>query len=205
NQLRRFIGLTERHFPIKVKYLSSIIGKLNFQSPGKRCLSLLKANGLSKNESTEKQGMEREYYSTQIDPLGALLMAGSDSEELRDDIRKEDSRGSDGIRRILEGLGSDSGTKNRRYFSPTWRMEQGTEEMDNQQEGDGSHILRSIPLRISLQRAANQIYPHSASQLYRSIRFSKTKGRINSSSRSEENSQAMSTTENTTIDSTYSG
>ncbi|KAA6315162.1 MAG: hypothetical protein EZS28_055461, partial [Streblomastix strix] len=84
-------------------------------------------------------------------------------------------------------------------------MEQGTEEMDKQQEGDGSHILRTIPLRISLQRAANHSDPHQVRQLYRSIRFSKTKSRINISSGSEENSQAMSTTENTNTDSTYSG
>ncbi|KAA6348219.1 MAG: hypothetical protein EZS28_051991, partial [Streblomastix strix] len=57
-------------------------------------------------------------------PSGALLVAESDSEELRDDIRSEDPRGSDGVGRISEGLRSDSGTTNRRYFSPTWRMEQ---------------------------------------------------------------------------------
>ncbi|KAA6361349.1 MAG: hypothetical protein EZS28_043124, partial [Streblomastix strix] len=72
------------------------------------------------------------------------LVAGSDSEELRNDIRSENSRSSDGIRRIPEGLGSDSGTTNRRFFSPTWRMEQGTEEMDKQQEGDGSHIFLGL-------------------------------------------------------------
>ncbi|KAA6313249.1 MAG: hypothetical protein EZS28_055787, partial [Streblomastix strix] len=111
----------------------------------------------------------------------------------------------DGIRRIPKGLGSDSGTVNRRYFSPTWRMEQGTEEMDKQQEGEGSHILRSIPLRISLQRAANQSDPHQVRQLYRSIRFNKAKSRGQFSSGGEENSQAVSTTENTSTDSTYSG
>ncbi|KAA6371314.1 MAG: hypothetical protein EZS28_033156, partial [Streblomastix strix] len=77
--------------------------------------------------------------------------------------------------------------------------------MDKQQEGDGSHILRSIPLRISLQRAANQSDSHQVRQLYRSIRFIKTKSRVNFSSGGEENSQAMSTTENTNTDSTYSG
>ncbi|KAA6368316.1 MAG: hypothetical protein EZS28_036157 [Streblomastix strix] len=84
-------------------------------------------------------------------------------------------------------------------------MEQGTEEVDKQQEGDGSHILRSIPLRISLQRAADQSDPHQVRMLYRSIRFSKTKSRIKLSCGSEENSQAMSTTENTNTDSTNSG
>ncbi|KAA6385916.1 MAG: hypothetical protein EZS28_018556, partial [Streblomastix strix] len=116
----------------------------------------------------------------------------------------ENSRGSKGIRRIPERLRSDSGTTNRRDFSPTWRMEQGTEEVDKQQEGDGSHILRTIPLQISLQRAANQSDPHQVRQLYRSIRFNKTKSRGNSSSGSEENSQAMSTTEKTNTDSSYS-
>ncbi|KAA6371229.1 MAG: hypothetical protein EZS28_033244, partial [Streblomastix strix] len=176
-----------------------------FKSPSKRSFSLPKANRLSKDESIKEQRMEREYDSTQGNPSRTLLVARSDSEELRDDIRSEDSRGSDGIGRISEGLGSDSGTTNRRYFSPTWRMEQGTEEVDKQQEGDGSHILRSIPLRISLQRAANQSDSHQVRQLYRSVRFSKTKSRINLSSGSEENSQAMSTTENTNTDSTYSG
>ncbi|KAA6378206.1 MAG: hypothetical protein EZS28_026268 [Streblomastix strix] len=188
--LRRFISLTEKQVPIKIN---------------KRSFSLPKANGLSKDESIEEQRMEREYDSTQGNPSRALLVARSDSEELRDDIRSEDSRGSDGIGCILEGLGSDSGTTNRIYFSPTWRMEQGAEEVDKQQEGDGSHILRTIPLRISLQRAANQSDPHQVRQLYRSIRFSKTKSRGNSSSGSEENSKAMSTTENTNTDSTYSG
>ncbi|KAA6393403.1 MAG: hypothetical protein EZS28_011073 [Streblomastix strix] len=176
-----------------------------FKSPSKRSFSLPKANGLSKDESIKEQRMEREYDSTQENPSRTLLMARSDSEELRDDTRSENSRGSDGIRRIPEGFGSDSGTINRRYFSPTWKMEQGTEEVDKQQEGDGSHILRSIPLRISLQRAANQSDPHQVRQLFRSIRFSKTKSRINLSSGSEENSQVMSTTENTNTDSTYSG
>ncbi|KAA6357405.1 MAG: hypothetical protein EZS28_047067, partial [Streblomastix strix] len=138
-----------------------------FKSPSKRSFSLPKANGFSKDRSTEEQGMEREYDSTQRDPSRALLVAGSDSEELRNDIRSEDSRGSDGIRCIPERLGSDSGTVNMRQFSATWRMEQGTEEMDKQQEGDGSHILRTIPLRISLQRAANQSDPHQVRQLYR--------------------------------------
>jgi hypothetical protein len=50
-------------------------------------------------------------------------VARSDSEKFGDDIRSEDSRGSDGIRRISEALGRDSGTINRRYFNPTWRME----------------------------------------------------------------------------------
>ncbi|KAA6334223.1 MAG: hypothetical protein EZS28_053089, partial [Streblomastix strix] len=176
-----------------------------FKSPSQRSFSLSKADGFSKDESIEEQGMEREYDSTQGNPSRALLVVGSDSEEQRNDIRSENSRGSDGIRRIPEGLGSDSGTVNRRYFSPTWRMEQGTEEMDKQQEGDGSHFLRSIPLRISLQRAANQSDPHQVRQLYRSIRFSKAKSRGNFSSGGEENSQAMSTTENTNTDSTYSG
>ncbi|KAA6324866.1 MAG: hypothetical protein EZS28_054138, partial [Streblomastix strix] len=173
-----------------------------FKSPSKRSFSQPKADGLSKDESTEEQGMEREYDSTQENPSRVLLVVGSDSEEQRDDIRSEKSRGSDGIGRISEGLVSDSGAVNRRYFSPTWRMEQGTEKMDKQQEGDRSHILRSIPLRISLQRAANQSDPHQVRQLYRSIRFSKPKSRININSGSEENSQAMSTTENTNTDST---
>ncbi|KAA6354054.1 MAG: hypothetical protein EZS28_050419, partial [Streblomastix strix] len=131
-----------------------------FKSLSKRSFSLSKANRLSKNESIEEQGMEREYESTQRNPSRALLVIVSDSEEQRDEIRSENFRGSDGIGRISKGLGSDSGTVNRRYFSPTWRMEQGTEEMDKQQEGDESHILRTIPLRISLQRAADQSDPH---------------------------------------------
>ncbi|KAA6365739.1 MAG: hypothetical protein EZS28_038733, partial [Streblomastix strix] len=149
--------------------------------------------------------MEREYDSTQGNPSRALLVAGSESEELRVDIISENSRSSDRIRRISESLESDSGTTNRRYFSSTYRIEQGTEEVDKQQEGDGSYILRTISLRISLQRAANQSDPHQVRQLYRSIRFSKTKSKRNFSSGGEENSQAMSTTENTNKDSTYSG
>ncbi|KAA6369048.1 MAG: hypothetical protein EZS28_035426 [Streblomastix strix] len=128
----------------------------------------------------------------------------SENKALSDDSRGENSRSSNGIKLISEGLGSDSGTSNRRYFSPTWRMEQGTEEVDKQQEGDESQILRSIPLRINLQRAADQSDPHQVRQLYRSIRFNKTKSRGNSSSGREENSQVMSTTENTKTDSTYS-
>ncbi|KAA6375768.1 MAG: hypothetical protein EZS28_028708 [Streblomastix strix] len=176
-----------------------------FKSPSKKSFSIPKANGSSKDESIEEQRMDRDYDSTQRNPPRTLLVAQNDSEKLRDDTRSEDSRGSEGIRCIPEGLGSDSGTTNRRYFSPTWRMEQGTEEVDKQQKGDGSYILRSIPLRISLYRAANQSEPHQVRQLYRSIRFSKTKSRININSGSEENSQAMSTTENTNSDSTYSG
>ncbi|KAA6377895.1 MAG: hypothetical protein EZS28_026579 [Streblomastix strix] len=132
-------------------------------------------------------------------------MVGSGSEGLRDDTRSEDSRGSDGIRRIPERLESDSGTTSRRYFSPTLRMEQGTEEVDKQQKGDGSYILRSIPLRISFQRAANQSDPHQVRQLYGCIRFNKTKSRVNSSSGSKKNIQTMSTTVNINTDSTYSG
>ncbi|KAA6403168.1 MAG: hypothetical protein EZS28_001294 [Streblomastix strix] len=175
-----------------------------FKSPSKRSFSLTKTNGLSKDESIEEQRMEREYDSTQGNPSRALLAVGSDSEELRNDIRSVDSRGSDGIRRIPKGLGSDSGTTNRRYFRPTWKMEQGTEEMDNQQEGDGSHILRAIPLRINFQSAANLSDPHQVRQLYRSTRFCKTQSRLNADSGSEENSQAMSITENTNYNSTYS-
>ncbi|KAA6362050.1 MAG: hypothetical protein EZS28_042423, partial [Streblomastix strix] len=176
-----------------------------FKSPSKRSFSLPKIYGFNQNKSIEGQRMEREYDFTQGNPSRALLVVGSDSEELRDDTRSEDSRGSDGIRCIPERLGSDSGTSNRRYFSPTWRMKQGTEEMDKQQEGDGNHILRTIPLRISLQRSANQSDPHQVRQPYRSMRFSKTKSRGDSGSKSEENSQTMSTTENTNTDSTYSG
>ncbi|KAA6399028.1 MAG: hypothetical protein EZS28_005445 [Streblomastix strix] len=148
--------------------------------------------------------MEREYDSTQGNPLRTPMVIMSDNEGLRDDTRSENSRGSNGIRRISEGLGSDSGTTNRGYFSPTWRMEQGTQYADKLQQGDGSHIFRTIPLRINLQRAANQSDPHQVRQLYSSIRFSKADSRKNSSSRSEENSQAMSTAENTNSVSTYS-
>ncbi|KAA6354402.1 MAG: hypothetical protein EZS28_050071, partial [Streblomastix strix] len=176
-----------------------------FKSPSKRSFSLPKANGLSKDENFKEQRMERENDSTQGNPSRALWVTRSDSKELREDTRSEDSRGCEGIRHIPEWMGIDPGTINRGQFSPTWRMEQGTEEEDKQQKGDGSHILRSIPLRISLQRVANQSDPHRVRQLYRSIRFSKTKSRINLSSGSEENSQAMLTTENTNTDSTYSG
>ncbi|KAA6375751.1 MAG: hypothetical protein EZS28_028722 [Streblomastix strix] len=89
--------------------ISSINNKQTefYKSPGKRRISLPKVNGLSKNESTQEQRMEREYDSTQGNPSRALLVAVSDSDELRDDIRSENSRGSDGIRRISKGLGSD--------------------------------------------------------------------------------------------------
>ncbi|KAA6387833.1 MAG: putative Transposon Ty3-G Gag-Pol polyprotein [Streblomastix strix] len=173
------------------------------QSPSKRSIPPLKANGLSKNVSLEEQRMEREYDSTQRNTSRALLVVGSDSEELRDDIKIENSRGSNRIRRISEKLESDSGTTNRGQFSPTWRMDHATEILDKQQERDGSHILRAIPLRINLQSAADQGDPHQIRQHYLSIRFSKTKSRINSGSRREENSQSMSITENTNQDSTY--
>ncbi|KAA6398402.1 MAG: hypothetical protein EZS28_006067 [Streblomastix strix] len=61
-------------------------------------------------------------------------------------------------------------------------MEQGTEEVDKQQEGNGSLILRTIPLQISLQRAANQSDPHQVRMLYRSIRFNEIKSRGDSDS-----------------------
>ncbi|KAA6399495.1 MAG: hypothetical protein EZS28_004974 [Streblomastix strix] len=128
-----------------------------FKSPSKRSFSLPKVNGLSKDESIEEQGMEREYDFTQGNPLRAKLMARDDDEELRDDIRSENSRGSDGIGRIPEGLGSNSGTVNRRYFSPTWRMEQGTDEMDKKQEGDGSHILSSTAVQDLAKQRAGKI------------------------------------------------
>ncbi|KAA6356054.1 MAG: hypothetical protein EZS28_048419, partial [Streblomastix strix] len=175
------------------------------KSLSKRSFSLLKANGLSKNESIEEQGMEREYDSTQGNPSRALFVARRDSEKLRDDIRRENLRGSDGIRCIPERLGSDSGITNRRYFSLTWRMEQGTEQVEKQQEGDGSHILRINSLQISLQRAADQSDLHQVRELYGSIRFSKTKSRGNFSNGSEENSQAISTTENTNTGRTEAG
>ncbi|KAA6353608.1 MAG: hypothetical protein EZS28_050865, partial [Streblomastix strix] len=120
-QLKRFIKLTERQVPVKIKYLASIIGKLNFfKSQSKRSCFLFKVNGLSKNKSIEEQRMERKYDSTQRSPPRALLMAGSDSEELRDDSRKQISRSSNGIRRIPERLWTGFGTSNRGYFSPTW-------------------------------------------------------------------------------------
>ncbi|KAA6365498.1 MAG: hypothetical protein EZS28_038975, partial [Streblomastix strix] len=131
-----------------------------FKSPSKRSFSLPKANGLSKDESIEEQGMEREYDSTQRNPSRALLVVGSDGEELRDDFRSENSRSSNGFKCISEGMRSDSGTINRGFFSPTWRMEQRTETLDIQQEGDESHILRTIPLRKNLQKVANQSDPH---------------------------------------------
>ncbi|KAA6403395.1 MAG: hypothetical protein EZS28_001077 [Streblomastix strix] len=153
-----------------------------FKCPNKRSFSLLKTNGLNKNKSIEEQGIEREYDSTQGNPSRALLVVVSDIEEQRDDSRSENTRGSNGIRRIPERLENDPGIINRRQFSPTWRMEQGTQEMGKQQEGDGNHILRTIPLRISLQRAANLSDQHQVRQLYRSIKFSKTKSRGNSNS-----------------------
>ncbi|KAA6361099.1 MAG: hypothetical protein EZS28_043373, partial [Streblomastix strix] len=152
-----------------------------------------------------KNKEQREYDSIQENPSRDLLVAESDSEELRDDIRSENSRGSNGIRRIPEGVGSDSGIIKRRYFSPTWPMEQRIDEVNKQQKRDGSHILRTILFRINLQRAANQSDPHQVRQLYPIIRISKTKIRLNSSNGKEQNSQAMSTTENTNTDSTYSG
>ncbi|KAA6385620.1 MAG: hypothetical protein EZS28_018851 [Streblomastix strix] len=84
-------------------------------------------------------------------------------------------------------------------------MEQGTETLDKKQERDGSHIFRAIPLQINLQRAADQSDPQQVRQLYRSIRFSKTESRTITGSKSEENNQAISTTENANTDSTYSG
>ncbi|KAA6367927.1 MAG: hypothetical protein EZS28_036545, partial [Streblomastix strix] len=83
-------------------------------------------------------------------------------------------------------------------------MEHGTEEMDKQQEGDGSHIRRAVPQWINFQRVADQGNPHQVRQLYRSLRFSKVDSRVNSCNGSEENSQALSTTENTNSDSAYS-
>ncbi|KAA6395850.1 MAG: hypothetical protein EZS28_008621 [Streblomastix strix] len=148
--------------------------------------------------------MENEYDYIQRNPSRVLLVAGSDSEELRDDFRSENSRDSNCIRHIYEGLGSDSGTTSRRYFSPTWRMERVTETLNKQQERDDCHIIRTIPLRISLQRAANQSYPHQIRQNYISIRFNITENKKNVGSGSEENSQATLTTENTNTDSTYS-
>ncbi|KAA6401498.1 MAG: hypothetical protein EZS28_002981 [Streblomastix strix] len=174
------------------------------KSQNKRGFPLLKVNGLSKNKGSEEQRMEREYDSTQGNPSKAILVAQSDNEELSDDSRNENSRGSNRIRRISERLESDSRITNRGFFSPTWRREKGTKEEDQQQQGDDSNILRAISLRINLQRAADQGDPHQVRQFYRSIRFSKTKSRINSGSRSEENSQTISTTENTNSDSTYS-
>ncbi|KAA6394463.1 MAG: hypothetical protein EZS28_010016 [Streblomastix strix] len=56
-----------------------------------------------------------------------------------------------------------------------------------------------------MDKAANQSDPHQVGQLYRSIRFCKRESRLNTGSRREENSQAMSTTESTNTDSTYSG
>ncbi|KAA6373958.1 MAG: hypothetical protein EZS28_030514, partial [Streblomastix strix] len=47
--------------------------------------------------------------------------------------------------------GSDSGTTNMRHFSSTCRMEQGTEEVDKQQEGDESHILKTSVMDKSLK------------------------------------------------------
>ncbi|KAA6402659.1 MAG: hypothetical protein EZS28_001805, partial [Streblomastix strix] len=187
-----------------------ILGNNNTQikllkNPSKRSLPLSLTNGLCENESIEEEGLERKYDITIGDSIRTLLVERNDIEEHGDDTGSEDSRSGDGINRISEGLGSDSGTTNRRYFSLTSRMEQGTEEVDMQQEGDGSHIFRTISLRIIIQRTADQCDPHQVRQPYRSIRFSKTKSRINISSGSEENSQVMSTTENTNTDSTYSG
>ncbi|KAA6395263.1 MAG: hypothetical protein EZS28_009208 [Streblomastix strix] len=129
-QLRKLISLLDRQVPIKIKYLESIIGKLIFlRFQVKEASLYLKLMDLAKNENAEEQGMEREYDSTQINTSRALLVAGNDSEELRDDIRGEDSSGSDGIRRISKGMGSDSVTSNRGCFNPTWRMEYETEEL----------------------------------------------------------------------------
>ncbi|KAA6402861.1 MAG: hypothetical protein EZS28_001614 [Streblomastix strix] len=204
-QLRNLISPVERN--LNQDQVSSIENSQAefFNSLSKRSFAIYKVNGLSKNESTEEQKMEREYDPTQGNPSRTLLVAGNDSEELRNDIRGENARGNDGIRRIPQRLWSDFGTTNRGYFSPTWRMEQGTEEVDKQQEGDESHILRTIPLRISLQRAANQSDHHQLRQLNSSIRFSKTDSWRNTDNRSEENSQVMSTIENTNTDSTKSG
>ncbi|KAA6360764.1 MAG: hypothetical protein EZS28_043710 [Streblomastix strix] len=124
--------------------------------------------------------MEREYDSTQVNPPRTLLVAGTDSEELRDDFRSENSRGSNSIERISERLGSDTVTTNRGYFSPTWKMVKVTETLNKRQEREGSHLLQSILIRKNLQRAANQSDPHQVKQLYRSKRFSKTETRLSS-------------------------
>ncbi|KAA6372941.1 MAG: hypothetical protein EZS28_031534, partial [Streblomastix strix] len=180
-------------------------GQVEFsKSPSKRSFGIYKVNELCKNESVQEQRMEREYDSTQENPSRTFLVAGSDSEELIDDFRSENSRSSNDIRSISERMGSDSGTINKGCFSLTWRMEQGTEPLDKQQEGDESHLLRTLPLRINLQRAANQKDPQQVRQLQFSLRFNKADIRLNNGSRSEANSQAMTTTENANTDTTYS-
>ncbi|KAA6368764.1 MAG: putative reverse transcriptase, partial [Streblomastix strix] len=179
-QLQRLISLTEKLVPIKIKYLASIIGKLIFlrvqvreASLYLRLMDAAKTRALMNKESRENIFPPREILQQLYYWHGMIVR----NQEMTLEVKN--SGGSYGIRRISEGLWSDSGTTNRRYFSPTWRKEQITEEVDKQQEGDGSHILRSIQLRISLQRAANQNDPHQVRQLYRNIRFNKTKSRIN--------------------------
>ncbi|KAA6388582.1 MAG: hypothetical protein EZS28_015892 [Streblomastix strix] len=204
-QLRKFFRLTERQVPIKIKYLTSIIGKLNFLRVQIREASLyLKIMCLAKTRALKNKEWKENMIFTQAKSSRAILVAQSDNEELRDDSRSESSRGSNSIRRISVRLRSDSGTTNRGCISTTWRMEHGTETLDNQQEGYVCYILRAIQLRINLQRAADQSDPHQVRQLYCSIRFNKTKSRINSGSGSEENSQTKSTTENKNSNSTYS-
>ncbi|KAA6361947.1 MAG: hypothetical protein EZS28_042526, partial [Streblomastix strix] len=88
--------------------LSSNDGQTEFsKSPSKRNILLLHNKGLSKNESVEKYRTERKYDSTQRNPSRTLLLAESGSEELRYDFKSENSRGSNRIRRIPKGLGSD--------------------------------------------------------------------------------------------------
>ncbi|KAA6385466.1 MAG: hypothetical protein EZS28_019003, partial [Streblomastix strix] len=174
------------------------------KSSRKRSFLPLKINGLSKNESFDEQRQEREYETIKRNPLRALLVARNDSEQLRDDFRSENSNGSKVQDATPKGWKVTQELQTGDFFSTTWRVEQGTEALDKQLEGDGSHILKSILPCINLQSAADQSDPHQFRQVYRNIRFNKTESRTNTSSRSEENSQAMSTTENTNIDSIYS-
>ncbi|KAA6399272.1 MAG: hypothetical protein EZS28_005196 [Streblomastix strix] len=166
-KIRTSFPIMEIHqFNIEKSFDLNRISRINnrqtkfIKSPSKRSFLLLKVNGLSKDESTEEYRMEREQDSTKGNPSRTLLVAGRKSKELRDDFRSENYRGSDGIRRISEGLGSDSGTLNKELFCPTWRMDQRTKILDKHQKGDGSHKLRSILQRIILSRAADQNDAH---------------------------------------------
>ncbi|KAA6394462.1 MAG: hypothetical protein EZS28_010015 [Streblomastix strix] len=105
-QLRRIISLTQRQIPIMIKYLVLIIGKLNYLRVKVREDSInIKLKDSAKTRALRNKVCGENMILPKKNPIRTLLVVKSDNEELIYDTRSENSKGSNNIRRMSEGLG----------------------------------------------------------------------------------------------------
>ncbi|KAA6387110.1 MAG: hypothetical protein EZS28_017363 [Streblomastix strix] len=98
-------------------------------------------------------------------------------------------------------LRSDFGTENGRSSSSMGPLEKGEREMDQQQQGNGSHFLRSSVFRQLLRTIGNEGNSDTIGQLFDSIQSQKTESSTTTSIWSQESIQDNSIFESICINS----